>query len=66
MCIPNQPPARAGGQFGEHGPDPSHSGRVSEDLESLTEVVTASIVGGGLQRGQLSDAVGVAEQGLVI
>src|ERR1700716_2553077 len=64
--VPNQAPARASRQFGERCPDPSHSGRASEDVESLTEVVAAFIVGGGLQRGQLTDAVRVAEQGLVI
>src|SRR5258708_103836 len=66
ICVSNQAPARVGGQFGERRPDASHSGRASEDLESLTEVVTAFIAVGGLQRGQLADAVGVPEQGLVI
>ena len=66
MCVPNQTPARAGGQFGERRPDLSHSGRASEYLENLTQIVTAFIVVGGLQRGQLPDTVGVAEQGLVI
>src|SRR5258708_22336381 len=66
VCVSTQTPARAGGHFGERRPDPSHSGRASEDLESLTVVVTAFIVGSGLQRGQLPDAVGVAEQRLVI
>src|ERR1700736_6336781 len=66
ICVPNQTPARAGGQFGERRPGPSHSGRASEDVESLTKVVTAFIVVSRLQRGQLPDAVGVAEQRLVI
>ena len=61
ICVPNQTPARAGGQFGERRPDPSRSGRASEDLESLTQIVTAFIVVDGLQRGQLPDAVSVAE-----
>src|SRR6202011_94892 len=62
----NQTPASASGQFHECRPDPSHSGRASEDLESLTEIVTAFIVVDGLQRGQLPDAGGVTEQRLVI
>jgi hypothetical protein len=61
ICVPNQTPARAAGQFGERRPDPPHSGRASEDIESLTEIVTAFIVVDGLQRGQLPDAVSVAE-----
>jgi hypothetical protein len=36
ISVPNQAPARASGQFGERCPDPSHSGRASEDVESLT------------------------------
>src|ERR1700730_11599218 len=66
ICVRNQADARAGGQFGERRPDPSRSGRASEDLESLTEVVTAFIGIGGLERGELADAVRVAEQGLVV
>src|SRR6202049_2185046 len=66
ICVRNQAPARAGGQFGERRPDPSRSGRASEDVESLTEVVTAFIGIGGLERGELADAVSVAEQGLVV
>src|SRR6267378_6447576 len=56
ICGPNQRPARAGRQFGERRPDPSHSRRTSEDLDSLTQIITAFIVVGGLQRGQLPDA----------
>src|SRR6267154_1968069 len=66
ICVPNQAPARAGGQFGERRSDPSHSGCASEDPESLTEIVTAFIVVSRLERGQLPDAVSVPEQGLVI
>src|SRR5258708_40286909 len=66
ICVPNQTPARAGRQFGERRPDPSHSRRTSEDLESLMQVVTVFIVGSRLQRGQLSDAISVPEQRLVI
>src|SRR6266403_5690703 len=66
ICVPNQRPARAGRQFGERRPDPSHSRRMSEDLESLTQVVTVFIVGSRLQRGQLPDAVSVPEQRLII
>src|SRR6266478_3994172 len=66
ICVPNQTPTRASGQLGERRPDPSHSGSESEDLEGLTEVVTTFIVVGGLQRGQLPDAVGVPEQGLLV
>src|SRR5712671_4932776 len=66
ICVPNQAPACVGGQFGERRPDPSHSRRASENLESLTEIVTAFILGSWLQRGQLPDAVSVAEQGFVI
>src|SRR6267142_6387488 len=66
ICFPNQTPAHAGGQFGERRPGPSHSGRASEDVESLTQVVTAFIVVSRLQRGQLPDAVSVPEQRLVI
>src|SRR5882762_7479160 len=47
ICVPNQTPSRPGGQFGERRPHLSHSGRASEDLESLTQIVTAFIVGGG-------------------
>ena len=39
---------------------------MSEDIQSLTEVIAAFIVGRGLQRGQLPNAVRVAEQSLVI
>jgi hypothetical protein len=39
---------------------------VSEDVENLAQVVTAFIASGGLQRGQLPDAVRVAEQRLVV
>src|SRR6202022_2288369 len=66
ICVADRGPARAGGEFGERRPGPSHSGRASEDVESLAKVVTAFIVVGRLQRGQLPDAVRVAEQGLVI
>ncbi len=66
MCVPNQAPARASGQFGERRPDPSHRRRASEDVESLTEVITAFIAVGGRQSGELPDAVRVAEQSLVI
>src|SRR5260370_34812460 len=66
VCVSNQTPARAGGQFGERRPDPSHSGRASEDLESLSTIVTAFIVVDGLQRRELPDAVSVREQGLAV
>ena len=66
ISVTNQASARASGQFGERCPDASHCRRESEDVESLPEVITAFIAGGGLQRGQLPDAVRVAEQGLVI
>src|SRR5258708_33868802 len=66
IWVADQGPARAGGQFGERRPGPSHSGRASEDGESLTEVVTAFIAVGGLPRGQLPDAVRGPEQGLVM
>jgi len=61
ICVSNQTPARAGRQFGERRPHPSHSRRASEDVESLTQVVTAFIVVSRLQRGQLPDAVSVAK-----
>lgn len=51
ICAPNQAPASASGQFGEPCPDSSHSRRASEDVESLTEVVTTFIVAGRLQGG---------------
>jgi hypothetical protein len=66
ISVPNQAPAGASGKFGERCPDPSHSRCASEEVESLTQVVTALILGGGLQCDKLSDAVSVAEQGLVI
>src|ERR1700675_4802993 len=65
ICVPNQTPPGAGGHFGERRPNPSHGSRASEDIESLTEVVTAFVVV-GRQRGQLPDAVGVAVARLVI
>jgi hypothetical protein len=61
ICVPNQRPARAGGQFGQRRPHPSHSRRACEDVESLTEVVSSFIVVSRLQRGQLPDAVSVAK-----
>ena len=54
------------GQFGERRSNPSQRRRASEDIESLTEVVTASIAFGGLESGQLPDPVRVSEQGLVV
>ena len=66
VSLLGQAPARASGQFGERCPDPSHRRRASEDVEGLTEVVTAFIAVGGLESGQLPDPVRVAEQSLVI
>jgi hypothetical protein len=61
ICVRNQTPARAGGKLSEPRPDPSHSSRPPEYFESLTEIVTAFILIDGLERGQLADAVRVAE-----
>ena len=38
----------------------------SEDVKGLTKIVTTLIAISGLQCGQLPDAVGVPEQGVVI
>ena len=57
---------RSTGQFGERRLDPSCCGSETEDVKSLTKIVTTLIAIGGLQRGQLPDAVGVPEQGVVI
>jgi hypothetical protein len=61
ISISNQAPARMSREFGERCPDASHSRRESKDVESLPKVATAIVVGSGLQRGQLPDAVGVPE-----
>jgi hypothetical protein len=66
ISLPNQASARASGQLGERCSDPSQSRGASENIESLTQVVTAFIIVGGLQRCELPDAVCVAEQGFVI
>jgi hypothetical protein len=66
ICVSNQALVRAGGQFGERCPDASHSRRATEDVENLAELVTTFIAVGGLESGQLPDAVRVAEQSLVI
>ena len=46
--------------------DASCCGSETEDVKSLTKIVTTLIAIGWLQRGQLPDAVGVPEQGFVI
>ena len=66
ISFANEATARVSGQLGERGPGPAHCRRLSQDLEGLAEVVAAFIVGRWLQRGQLPNAVCVAEQGLVI
>jgi hypothetical protein len=65
ISVPNQASVGAGGQFGERFPDPSQSLGASEDIENLTQVVTAFIIVGRLQRCELPDAVCVAEKGFV-
>jgi hypothetical protein len=60
ISVRNQALTRAGRQFGERCPHPSRCGRTSKDVEGLTTFIGF----GGLQRGQLPDAVRVAEQGL--
>jgi hypothetical protein len=66
ISFANEAIARVSGQLGERGPGPSHRRRLSRDLEGLAKVVAAFIVGRRPQRGQLPNAVCVAEQGLVI
>ena len=53
-------------QLGKHCLDPSCRGSESEDAKGLTKIVTKLIAIGRLQCGQLPDAVGVPEQGVVI
>jgi hypothetical protein len=57
---------RSAGQLRKLCPDPSCRGRESEDAKGLTKIVTTLIAIGRLQCGQLPDAVGVPEQGVVI
>ena len=57
---------RSTGQLGKYCLDPSCRGSESEDVKGLTKIVTTFIAIGGLQCGQLPDAVGVPEQGVVI
>ena len=51
------------GGFGERCPSPPHSHRASEPVESLAEVVTASIAVGRLESGQLAGRVWLVDSG---
>jgi hypothetical protein len=57
---------RSTGQLGKYSLDPSCRGSESEDTKGLTKIVTTLIAIGRLQCGQLPDAVGVPERGIVI
>jgi hypothetical protein len=57
---------RSAGQLGKHCLDASCRGSESEDVKGLTKIVTKLIAIGRLQCGQLPDAVGVPERGIVI
>jgi hypothetical protein len=54
------------GQLGKRGLDASCCSSESEDVKGLTKIVTTLIAIGWLQRSQLTDAVGVSEQGVAI
>ena len=57
---------RSAGQFGKRCVDPPYRGSESEDVKGLTKIVATLIAISRLQGSQLPDAVGVAEQGVVI
>jgi hypothetical protein len=57
---------RSVGQLGKRCLDASCRSSEFEDVKGLTKIVTTVIAIGRLQCGQLPDAVGVPEQGIII